>query len=377
MDFKPTADQQMLSDSLRRFLAERYPLEMRAKLVDSAPGYSVEVWRQLADLGVLGALFDPEVGGYSGAPGDIAVVFETLGGAAVSAPFLASLVAGRILAEVGGEAGQVLLNQIIAGQAIVAFAHQEPTSRYDLSQVSTMASASGDGWCLSGAKAVVSHGDAADFFVVTARTSGALTDAGGLSLFLVPADEPGLTLRGYVGVDGARSAELSFQDVAVGVGQLLGAEGEAFELIERVTGLGILALCAEGVGALDVVKDMTADYLRTRTQFGQPIGSFQALQHRMATMLIEIEQARSALTNAVAAMGESRLEREKALSAAKYTLGRVGALVAEEAIQMHGGIGMTWELPMSHYAKRLIMLDHILGDVDHHLERYIALTRAA
>jgi alkylation response protein AidB-like acyl-CoA dehydrogenase len=213
--------------------------------------------------------------------------------------------------------------------------------------------------------------------VVTARTSGALTEEGGLSLFLVASDAPGLSVRGYVGVDGARSAEVSFQDVAVVAGQLLGPEGGAFELIERATGLGILALCADGIGALDVVKDMTADYLRTRTQFGQPIGSFQVLQHRMATMLIEIEQARSALTNAVAAMDQSRLERERALSAAKYTLGRVGALVAEEAIQMHGGIGMTWELALSHYAKRLIMLDHVLGDVDHHLERYIALTRAA
>ncbi len=377
MDFKPTADQQMLSDSLRRFIAERYPLHLRAKLVDSAPGYSVEIWRQFADLGVPGALFDPEVGGYGGTPRDIAVVFETLGQAAVSAPFLASLLAGRILAEAGGEADQVLLNQIIAGQAVVAFAHQEPTSRYDLSHVATAASRAGDGWRISGAKAVVSYGEAADSFIVSARTSGALTDADGLSLFLVPSDEPGLSVRGYVGVDGARSAEVSFQDVAVAVGQLLGTEGKAFELIEKVTGLGILALCADGVGALDVVKDMTADYLRTRTQFGQPIGSFQALQHRMATMLIEIEQARSALTNAVAVMDEPRLERERALSAAKYTLGRVSALVAEEAIQMHGGIGMTWELALSHYAKRLIMLDHVLGDVDHHLERYIALSRAA
>jgi alkylation response protein AidB-like acyl-CoA dehydrogenase len=377
MDFMPTTDQQMLSDSMRRFIAERYPLNVRANLVDTAPGYSVEIWRQFAELGVLGALFDPEVGGYGGTPGDIATVFEALGRGAVAAPFLASLLAGSILAEAGDAVGQGLLNQIISGEAVVAFAHQEPTSRYELSRVATAASRHGDGWRISGAKAVVSHGDAADFFVVTARTSGALTEEGGLSLFLVASDAPGLSVRGYVGVDGARSAEVSFQDVAVVAGQLLGPEGGAFELIERATGLGILALCADGIGALDVVKDMTADYLRTRTQFGQPIGSFQVLQHRMATMLIEIEQARSALTNAVAAMDQSRLERERALSAAKYTLGRVGALVAEEAIQMHGGIGMTWELALSHYAKRLIMLDHVLGDVDHHLERYIALTRAA
>jgi alkylation response protein AidB-like acyl-CoA dehydrogenase len=377
MDFKPTDDQRMLSDSLRRFLAERYPLEARAKLVEAAPGYDPEMWRQFAELGALGALFDPDVGGYGGAPGDIATVFEVLGAGAVAAPALASLLAGSVLAEAGGAADRELLERIIAGEAVVAFAHQEPKSRYDLSRIETTASPSGGGWRISGTKSVVSHGDAASEFIVSARTSGGPTDAGGLSLFRVPADAPGLSVQGYVGVDGARAAEVVLEAVQVGRDQLLGPEGGAFDLIEKVTGLGIVALCADGVAALTVVKDMTADYLRTRTQFGQPIGGFQALQHRMATVLIEIEQAQSAVTNAVSAMDGPRLQRERALSAAKYTLGRVGALVAEEAIQMHGGIGMTWELPLSHYVKRLIMLDHVLGDVDHHLERYIALSRAA
>jgi hypothetical protein len=377
MDFKPTSDQQMLSDSLSRFIAKRYPLESRGKLADTAPGYSVEIWKQIAELGALGALFDPEVGGYGGTAGDIATVFEDIGKGAVAAPFLASLLSGSVLAASQSKLAQPLLDAIIAGEAIVAFAHEEPKSRFELSRVETKATKSGAGWSLSGAKAVVSHGDAADHFVISARTSGASADEQGISLFLVPASAAGLSVNGYVGIDGARAAEVTLKDVVVDGDHLLCVEGGGFDILEKVTGLGIVALCADGVGALEVVKEMTGEYLRTRKQFGQTIGSFQALQHRMATVLIEIEQARSALINAIAAMDEPRLVRERAISAAKYTLGRVGSLVAEEAIQMHGGIGMTWELPLSHYAKRLIILDHIMGDVDHHLERYVALGRTA
>ena len=377
MDFNPTADQRMLADTLRRFIADRYPLEARAVLADTAPGYSVEVWKQFAELGALGALFDPKIGGYGGGPDDIATVFEALGTGAVAGPFLASLLSGNVLARVGGALAEKALNAIIAGETVIAFAHQEPKSRYELNRVETAAVPVERGWRLSGAKAVVSHGDAADQFIVSARTSGAPDEELGVSLFLVPASSLGLSIRGYVGVEGARSAEVVLEGVEVGLDGLLGAQGGAFEVIEEATGAGVLGLCADGVGALDVVKEMTAEYMRTRTQFGQPIGSFQALQHRMATLLIEIEQARSALSNAVAAFGETRVSRERALSAAKYTIGRVASLVAEEAVQLHGGIGMTWELPLSHYVKRLVMLDHLLGDVDHHLERYIALGRAA
>ena len=196
-------------------------------------------------------------------------------------------------------------------------------------------------------------------------------------MFLVPADAPGLRLRGYLGVDGSRWAELSLDDVKVHDNQRLGDTGEAFSLLEAAVSAGVLAICADALGALGVVRDSTVEYLRTRVQFGQPIGAFQALQHRMATLLVEIEQARSAVINAVAAFDEDRRERERAVAAAKYTVGRVATLVAEEAVQLHGGIGMTWELPLSHSVKRLMMLDHLFGDVDHHLERYIQLGRAA
>lgn len=243
-----------------------------------------------------------------------------------------------------------------------------------MSHVATRAEKQVDGWRLNGAKAVVVQAEAADMFVISARTSDADTDERGLSLFIVPADAPGLSLRGYTLIDGGRAAELSLNDVTLPAEALLGSRDQAFAVIERVLGAGVLALCAESLGAMEAAKEATLEYLRTRKQFGIPIGSFQALQHRMGDVLLEIEQARSAVIRAAAAFDDDdRTARERALSAAKYTIGRVGTLVAEEAIQMHGGIGMTWELPLPHYAKRLVMIDHQLGDTDFHLARYMAL----
>lgn len=221
------------------------------------------------------------------------------------------------------------------------------------------------------------HGAEADCWLVSAHTSGAVDAEAGISLFLVPRGTAGVTVRGYGKIDGGRAAELVLDDVRLGADALVGAVDRGFATLERSIGSGVLALCAEAVGAMDVAKDYTLDYLRTRQQFGAPIGSFQALQHRMADLLLEIEQARSAVINAAAAFDTDRVTRERALSAAKYSIGRIGARVAEECIQLHGGIGMTWELPLAHYAKRLVMIDHQLGDEDHHLERYIALGRDA
>jgi len=209
--------------------------------------------------------------------------------------------------------------------------------------------------------------------VVSARTSGEVADPQGISLFLVPADTPGVQVRAYPTIDGSRAAEVVLEQVRLPATALLGSEGEGLASLEHSVGRAILALCAEALGAMDVARKATIDYLQTRKQFGKPIGSFQALQHRMADLLLEIEQARSAVINAAAALDADRLTRERALSAAKFTIGRVGALVAEECIQLHGGIGMTWELPLPHYAKRLVMIDHQLGDEDYHLARFIAL----
>jgi hypothetical protein len=376
MNFEHTDDRRMLADSLNRFIAEQYNFERRDRIAKSAHGFSPEIWQQFAELGVIGALFSEADGGFGSIDGigfDIAVVFEALGRGLVVEPLLGAVMAGEAISAAGNEAQKAQLADLIGGTTIAALAHDEPGAHYELARVQTRAERSGDGWVLNGAKAVVLQGEQADLFVVSARSSGAVDSEAGISLFLLPADTSGLTVHGYPVIDGGRAAELTLNGVTLGADALLGAEGQGHATLERAIGRGVLALCAEALGAMDAAKAATLDYLRTRKQFGTLIGSFQALQHRMADLLLEIEQARSAVINAAAAIDADRLTRERALSAAKFSIGRIGTLVAEESIQMHGGIGMTWELPLAHYAKRLVMIDHQLGDEDHHLQRFIAL----
>ena len=375
MNFEHSEDRRMLADSLNRFIAQQYAFETRDRIAKSPEGFSAAIWRQFADLGVIGALFSEADGGFGGDGFDIAVVFEALGRGLVVEPLLGAVMAGEAISAAGSAAQKGLLAEIIGGTTIAALAHDEASSHYELARVQTRAARSGDGWVLDGAKVVVQQGAQADLFVVSARTADAVDDEAGISLFLVPAKTAGLTLRDCPAIDGGRVAELSFDKLALGAEALLGVEGQAHATLERAIGRGVLALCAESLGAMEAAKTATLEYLRTRKQFGLLIGSFQALQHRMADLLLEIEQARSAVINAAAAIDADRLTRERALSAAKFSIGRIGARVAEESIQLHGGIGMTWELPLAHYAKRLVMIDHQLGDEDHHLQRYIALGR--
>ncbi|KUZ13668.1 pimeloyl-CoA dehydrogenase small subunit [Burkholderia diffusa] len=380
MDFQHTEDRRMLADTLNRFIAERYAFPVRDRIAQSADGFDRAMWRRFAELGAIGALFPEADGGFGGTGFDIAVVFECLGRGLVVEPFLGALLAGRALSLAGGDAHHDKLAALIDGSASAAFAHDEPGSHYELTTVRTRAERTAGGWVLTGAKGVVDQGAQAAFFVVSARVSGDDDDAAGIGLFVVPADAPGVSLRDYRKIDGGRAAEVRFERVVLPADAALGApdsdDGEAGAmLLEHVLGYGLLALSAQALGAMDVAKDATLDYLRTRKQFGLPIGSFQALQHRMADLLLEVEQARSAVINAAAQLDAPRVARERALAAAKYSIGRIGTLVAEESIQLHGGIGMTWELPLSHYAKRLVMIDHQLGDEDHHLARYIALSK--
>ncbi|MFA5663828.1 acyl-CoA dehydrogenase family protein [Castellaniella sp.] len=381
MNFELTEDRRMLADSLSRYLREQYTFDTRRQIAESAQGYSSTHWQALADLGIIGALFSEAHGGYGGKGFDLAVVFEELGRALVVEPFLQTVLAGRLLAaagEAGSRAAQALAERVITGQDIVAFAHGEPQAPLDALHVCTRATRSGPHWILTGQKAVVWQAEAASALVISARTAGDPTDTEGLSLFLVPADAAGLSLRGYPLIDGGRGAELELDQVQLEADALIGPEGGAWPAIERALGAGIVALCAEALGAMDAARQMTLQYLQERRQFGQPLGAFQALQHRMVELLLEIEQARSAVIRAAAELDNDNAQvREQALSMAKYTIGQAGCLVAEEAIQLHGGIGMTWELPLSHYAKRLIMIDHQLGDADFHLQRYIALGRAS
>jgi alkylation response protein AidB-like acyl-CoA dehydrogenase len=374
MNFEHTEDRRMLANSLNRFVAEQYGIEFRNHNAYGEPGYAPERWQQFAELGAIGALFPEDVGGFGGAGFDIAVVFECLGRGLVTEPFLGALVVGRAMAAAGTEAQKARIAELIDGSTIAALAHDEPEGHYELERVGTRAERVGEGWVITGRKAVVVHGQYANLLLVSARTSGAVDSAEGISLFLVPGDAAGLQRRSYGRIDGGSACELVLDQVRVDAGALLGSEGQGLPVLEQAVGYGLLALCAESLGAMDVAKQRTLEYLQTRKQFGKVIGSFQALQHRMADVLLEVEQARSAVINAAAAIDADRLTRERALSAAKYTIGRIGTLVTEESIQLHGGIGMTWELPLSHYAKRLVMIDHQLGDEDHHLARYIALT---
>lgn len=377
MNFEHSEDRRMLADTLDRFVAEQYGFETRNAIAYGETGMAAALWEQFAELGAIGALFPEADGGFGGAGFDVAVVFESLGRGLVVEPFLGALMVGRALVATGTDAQKERIAGLIDGSSIAALAHDEPGSHYEAARVATRAERTADGWSLSGAKAVVVHGEHAQLLLVSARTGGAVDSEDGISLFLVPADAAGVTRLGMGRMDGGRVAEVTLQNVQLPADALLGAEGRGFATLELAQAWGLLALCAEALGAMEVAKRDTLEYLQTRKQFGVVIGSFQALQHRMADLLLEIEQSRSAVINAAAAMEGDRLTRERALSAAKFTIGRIGTLVSEESIQMHGGIGMTWELPLSHYAKRLVMIDHQLGDEDHHLARFMALGRNA
>jgi alkylation response protein AidB-like acyl-CoA dehydrogenase len=381
MDFTLTEERSMLRDMLGRFLAENYDHETRQKLLQAGKTHNAEVFASLAELGVLGALFTEAQGGFGGAGFDIAVVFEELGRAGVIEPVLGNAaLAGHMLASLGNATQQELLGEVIAGGLVLGFAHGEAGSRYDLSHVEASARLSGDAGreeiTLEGVKTHVVNGAAAQLFVVSARESGSTWDAEGISLFLVPADRLGVSVAAQGNIDGTSGATVTLENVQLDASHRLGVAGQGYSAVEAAVAQATLAICAEALGAMEAAKTLTVDYLKERKQFGLPIGKFQALQHRMADMLIEIEQARSAVVNLAGALDKPRLIREREVSATKNLIGRVGALVAEECIQMHGGIGMTGEYALSHYARRLTMIDHQFGDVDHHLERFIALKSA-
>lgn len=362
MNFDLTEERQMLQDTLRRFLREKYTTEVRNGIIASETGMSSDIWSALAELGVLAALFPEDQGGFGGEAFDIAVVFEELGRAGVVEPFLdTGVLCGRILAASGD---MERLETVIAGGLQLALAHAEPTSRYALSHVHTGA----DGTRITGRKAVVMNAEAADYLIVSARVRGSFDDTDGISLFLVPRDSKGLTLQGYPLLAGGRAAEVILENVE---GTPISGEGAAYPVILDAVAAATVAQMAETLGAMETATALTQDYLMTRKQFGRPIGTFQALAHRMSDLLIEMEQARSAVINAAGYFDTP--ERDLNISAAKNLIGRAGRLVAEEAVQMHGGIAMTQEYELAHIAKRIVMADHRFGDTDYHLERFIEL----
>ncbi|MCL4798667.1 MAG: acyl-CoA dehydrogenase family protein [Burkholderiales bacterium] len=376
MDFSFSEEQQLLRDSLARFVAREYPFEKRRAIVRSAEGFSREIWAQLAEMGLLGLTLPAAHGGFGGTAVDTLVAMQALGGGLVVEPYLASAVLGAgTVARAGTPAQRErLLPAAARGELLLTLAHGEAGARYDLAQVAARARRAGTGFVLDGRKAVVPWGAQADVLVVSARTAGAEREAAGISLFLVERAAKGVSVRGYRTIDGQRAAEVALDGVTVDAGALLGPLDEALPIIERVVDVGAAALCAEAVGVMETLNAQTLDYLKTRQQFGQPIGRFQALQHRAVDMFIHLEQSRSlALLAAVRADAEDAVERARTVSAAKAHLGRSGRLVAQAAIQLHGGMGVTDEMPASHYAKRLTMIDFQLGDADHHAARFAAL----
>ena len=373
MDFEYSDEQRLFSETLRKFLNTGYGFDARAKIIASSAGLSEDVWAAMAEMGILGVPFDAEHGGFGGNTVDMMVVMEALGEALVVEPYLATVgLGGRFVAR-GGTAAQQkqILPSLIAGKTKMAFAQTEPGARYELARVSTRATPSSDGWVLEGDKRAVLHGGCADLLVVSARTAGGEGDARGISVFLVERGAPGVTVSEYRGLDNLRLADVRLSGVRVARAGLLGPEGGGWALIEEVVDYATALVCAEAVGAIKYAHDATLDYLKTRRQFGVPIGSFQALQHRMVDILISYEQAKSiACLAAVKVDTADAPERRRVVSAAKIKIADACRHVSQEAVQLHGGMGMTEELKISHTFRRLTTIAQAFGDADHHLERF-------
>jgi pimeloyl-CoA dehydrogenase small subunit len=370
MDFDLTEEQRLLQDSVARLLADRYTFEQRKAYMKTPEGWSREIWSAYAELGLLGLPFAEAEGGHGGSAEETMIVAEQMGRVLTLEPWLPTVVLGGGFLRHGASAEQrgALVPRIAAGEMLLAFAHTEVQSRYDLHDVATTAQRDGAGWVLNGRKMVVLHGDSAHRLVVTARTGGSQRDLKGIGVFLVDAAAPGISRRGFTAVDGHRAAEVVLEGVRVGPEAALGNPEDGLPLVDRVMDEAIAALAAEAVGAMEAVHALTLEYLKTRRQFGRPIGSFQALQHRAAEMMVALEEARSmAMLGAMMAEEEDAAERRRQMRAVKLQVGRAAKYVGQQAIQLHGGIAMTMEYAAGHYFKRLTAIDMTFGDAEHHL----------
>ena len=375
MDFSFTEEQTQLRDALRRYLSQEYTFEARRKIIHGA-GTSDSAWAGLAELGLMGVPVPEPYGGFSGTGVDMLVVMEELGRGIVIEPYFATAVLGAAFIKHGGSDAHksTLLSKVADGSLKLACALTEKQSRHELHNIMLTGATSTNGFSLNGAKTVVLHGAQAGKLIVSARSAGAARDKAGITVFIVDASAAGVSIKDCRTIDGMRAADISFTNVAVGKDAVLGNVGEGYALIERAAQVGIAALCAEAVGCMEAINAQTIEYLKTRKQFGVPIGKFQVLQHRAAEMFMEVEQARSlAYLAAVKVDSADASERARAIHAAKVRAGRAIKFVGQAAIQMHGGMGMTDELPVSHYFKRATMIDFALGDVDHHLAAFAAL----
>lgn len=371
MDFNFTQEQQQFSDALRRWIEKDYTFEHRNKIVHSDVGVSDKAWAMLTELGMTALPVPEEQGGFNGSAVDMMVVMQELGRGIVVEPYFATVLGAEFLKLAGGQ--EALLEQVATGELKLACALGEKQSRHELFDIVTTAKASGDGYVINGTKAVVVHGAQAGMLIVSARTAGAQRDTDGISLFVVPADAAGVSRRDYRTIDCQRAADITFANVQVPASALLGKAGAGWNILDAASDYGAALLCAEAVGAMEALNGATLEYLKTRQQFGVPIGKFQALQHRMAEMFMQMEQARSMATLAAVKVATADAqERRRTVSAAKARVGQAMKYIGQQAIQLHGGMGVTNELPAAHHFKRLTMIELTLGDTDHHLARFVA-----
>ena len=374
MDFSFTEEQTLLRNMVQSFVQDNYDFDSRMKIVRSEEGMSREIWGQFAELGLLAAPFSEEMGGLDGGPIETMVIMEELGRGLVVEPYLPTIVlCGGILSRHASDAQkEAHLPGIIGGEDVWALAYAEPQSRFNPADVLTSAKADGDGYVLNGTKAVVAAAPWASKLIVSARILGDQRDSDGLGLFIVEKSASGVSTQDYPTVDGNRASEVTLENVTVGADALIGDAGNGLALLDEALDYGIGAVCAEAIGHMKCLNDATVEYCKTRKQFGVPIGSFQVLQHRMVDMFMEYEQSVSMTYMVNMKLTESEAERKKAAAGAKVQIGKSGRFVGQEAVQLHGGMGMTEELNVGHYFKRLTVIDTQFGNVDHHLKRFAA-----
>lgn len=372
MDFELSDEQNMLKDSVERFVRDNYAAESRAKATATELGFSREHWKTFAELGWLGLPFSEDAGGFGGTAVETAVMMESMGKGLVLEPFLSTVILGGGLIAEAGNPSQIeeIISAVIGGEMMLSFAYAEAQSRFNLADVETSASKSGDDYVINGHKAVVLHGTTADKVIVSARTSGSSRDEDGISLFILDQDMAGMSRRDYPTVDALRAADFTFENVTVPASALLGEEGKAFAVIEKVVNSAIAAVCAEAVGAMQAANELTNEYLKTRKQFGVPIGKFQVLQHKMVDMYMEAEQSKSMSDMVAIKLQDGSDDAAKSVSAAKAQIGAAAKFVGQNSIQLHGGMGMTDEYAIGHYFKRLTMIEMMFGNTDHHVRKY-------
>ena len=371
MNFSLNEEQMMLQDSIEKFINNDYDFETRQKIAASKAAFSPDVWRTFAELGWTAVPFSEDDGGFDGGAIELMVMMQLFGRGLVVEPYLANIVlAGGILGRTASpEQKEKWLHPIIAGELQATLAFVEPQSRYDIANIATTAAADGDAWTLNGNKGFVLNGGNAELFIVPARSGGAQTDQDGITLFAVPADSDGVTCNAYATVDGQQAAEVTFKNVFVDAGAVIGEVGGGYAALDAVIDGATLAVCAEAVGIMQILREKTLEYSKSRIQFGVPIGSFQALQHRMVDMLTDCEQSISLLLWATMVNASDSADAKQAISAIKYQIGTAGQKVGQEAVQIHGGMGMSWELDIAHYFKRLTAIGQMFGNADWHLDK--------